>query len=339
MLYDMVVFGLADIANITVAYHGNPDFPTSGKANMTGFEAKYPPSLLQLSIKPVTSLFLLPVSAAADFLLGLQALTHFLTVQELTFGIFDMSSGDSNLIATGCLAFDCSASGQVSSELGQGSSVISKESTTDKVALPPGMQVGPLNSSRLVEDSELGLKVLYTSVSQANPILVGHFTDLASDVIWQIVGAIIASKGDVLMPDWGLRDDPKLGYQYGLYSKDPWGSGLLVLVGQDYGAVENLTLGLVAGVMKLTMILLNIQFFVESNLNILINNRTQIDSQMGDVACFGYNGDGACPQIDDARDGNSSVISTGGNPAFPLTLPTSSSSATSALKPRSESSS
>ncbi len=336
MLYDMVIFGLADIANITVAYHGDPDFPTSPEVNMTGFATNHPPSLLQLSIVPVTGLFSLPVSAAAEFLVGLQALTYYLAVQEMTFGIFDVTSGEPNPVATWCLAFDCAGFGQNLLRPFQDHSVITNSSlsTTQLARLPT--QSSSNVASRGSQDTELGLYISYTTVPTAEPVLVQSYVDVASDTIWQIIGAIIASHGDALMPPWTIDSN----HEYGIVVGDRWGSGLWVMIVQDHDAYENLTLGLAAGALKLTMrAIVDEQLFVETGLQIGVIDSSGLAWPLGGKGCFRYAsksggaGGSACPGFDGTTVGNGSSASSGNGSAFPLMLPAgySSVSSTSAL--------
>lgn len=318
MIYDMVIFGLADIANITVAYHGSPDFPTSPGANTKGFAANYPPSLLQLSIVPVTSLFSLPVFAAADFLAGLQALTHYLTVQEMTFGVFDVTSGDRNPVAIGCLAFDCADYGQNRSRPYQEGPVISN---TKLSSTGPGRLSTPTSAiltSQRARDNDLGLSIDYITVPTAASIPVPSYVDAASDTLWQIIGAIIASHGDALMPPWTL--DAK--HKYGIFNGDWWGHGLLVLIVQDHDAVENLTLGLAAGVLKITLRdVVDGRFLMETELEIGVIDSSGRLWSPGGLGCLRYVGSGACPGFDDATLGNGSSVNAGNETAFPLRPP------------------
>lgn len=318
MIYDMVVLGLADIANITVAYHGNPDFPKSSDANTTGFSTNYPPSLLELSIIPVTSLFTLPVFAAADFVLGLQALTHYPTVQEMTFGVFDMTSGDPNPVANGCLAFDCSDFGQNLFRPCQENFTHPNGTVSATNLAQPSLQCSSALESTDAQDTDLGLHVKYTTTPTAKPIPVQHYAEVASDTLWQIIGAIISSHGDALMPPW--ETDAKL--EYAIHTVVPWGQELEIFILQDHNAVENLTLGLAAGVLKVTMkAVVDEHLFLETRLDIGIVDATRLKWSPGGVGCFGYSCSSTCPGFDGATIGNGISVGGGNDPTISLRLP------------------
>lgn len=325
MIYDMVIYSLADIAKNVVANPGNPDVPTSSQANMASYSANYPPSLLQLTIIPVTSLFSLPISAVADFLVGLQALTHYLAVQEMTFGLFDMSSGDPNPIATGCLAFDCADFGQETLGSAQEGRLVTSTSSvsTAKPATLPVMST-PMLTTQEEQDIDFGIHVEYTTLPNANPITVQAYANVVSDMLWQIVGAIIASHGDALMPPWTLGG----GHEYGIYVCDYWGSKLMAIVVQDHDAVRNLTLGYAALVLRLTMQrieLLNGGYFKESRADVGFIDQTGFAWPPGGTACFRYAGDkgiGVCQILDGTLVGNESSLVAGNDSTTPpLMLP------------------
>ncbi|MCJ1459686.1 hypothetical protein MMC28_010065 [Mycoblastus sanguinarius] len=177
----MTVLGLADIVNMTVFSHGDKDFPPSGQGNVTGFTTSYPPSLLELLIVAQGAL---PVYAVSDLLKGIQELTHYLTVQEMTFEIFNNISDTTSPVAAGCLAFDCGGTdpGLFRPYQSNATQVINASMFSPKTSSSPSSSTETIEYA-LAKPSAIDIEVSYTRNSQSLPLRLQNFADVSTEVL------------------------------------------------------------------------------------------------------------------------------------------------------------
>ena len=200
MIYNTTVSGLADVVNNTIAGKGSLAFKTI-EEEVGEFEKNYPPALLRfLLATDETEKDVANLQTVADALKGLQELTHFVSLRELFFGVFDLNDPGQVIIATGCFAYDCT---HITSQGSPGYSLGNTIPTAKKTdtALSHGQ-------SYVLGDLSQGINITISADSNSKEVKNTNYADVATQMLWEMIPMLVKAAGDTNLPFDGAYNRP-----------------------------------------------------------------------------------------------------------------------------------